>query len=106
MSAEPALADRSAVDLTRLIRTRAASAVEVLEASLDRVERLNGVINAVVTLNPRAMDEARDLDRRLAQGEDPGPLWGLPVGIKDVTPVAALRTTYGSPLYADHVPDA
>ena len=106
MNADPALADRSAVDLTRLIRTRAASAVEVLEASLDRVERLNGAINAVVTLNPRAMDEARDLDRRLAQGEDPGPLWGLPVGIKDVTPVAALRTTYGSPLYADHVPDA
>ena len=45
------------------------------------------------------------LDRRIAQGETAGPLCGLPVGIKDVTPVAGLRTTYGSPIYADHVPD-
>ena len=44
------------------------------------------------------------LDRRLARGEDPGLLCGLPVGIKDVTPVAGLRTTFGSPIYADHVP--
>ena len=54
-------------------------------------------LNAVVTLNPRAMDDARALDARLAAGEDPGLLCGLPVGIKDVTPVAGLRTTYGSP---------
>ena len=45
------------------------------------------------------------LDRRLARGDDPGLLCGLPVGIKDVTPVAGLRTTFGSPIYADHVPD-
>ena len=51
------------------------------------------------------MDDARDVDRRLARGEDPGLLCGLPVGIKDVTPVAGLRTTFGSPIYADHVPD-
>ena len=51
------------------------------------------------------MDDAHELDRRLARGEDPGPLCGLTVGIKDVTPVAALRTTFGSPIYADHVPD-
>jgi amidase len=96
---------RSAVDLARLIRTRAVSAVEVIEASLDRIQRLNGMINAVVTLNPRAVDDARSIDRQLARGENPGTLGGLPVGIKDVTPVASLRTTYGSPLYADHVPD-
>ena len=96
---------RSALDLARLIRTRAVSAVEVIEASLERVQRLNGTINAMVTMNPRALDDARAIDRRLAHGEDPGALCGLPVGIKDVTPVASLRTTYGSPLYADHVPD-
>ena len=89
----------------RLVAARDVSAREVLEASLERVERLNPTINAIVTLNPRAMDDARELDRRLARGEDPGPLCGLTVGIKDVTPVAALRTTFGSPIYADHVPD-
>ncbi len=78
---------------------------EVVHASLERVDRLNGTINAIVTLNPRAMDDAHELDRRIARGENPGPLCGLTVGIKDVTPVAGLRTTFGSPLYADYVPD-
>ena len=84
---------------------REVSAVDVLQACLDRVDRLNATINAVVTLNPRALDDARAIDGRIARGENVGVLAGLPVGIKDVTPVASLRTTYGSPLYADHVPD-
>jgi amidase len=99
-----ALVDRSAADLRHLVASRAVSAVEVVEASLARIEALNGTINAVVTLNPRAVDDAREIDRQIAAREAPGPLCGLPVGIKDVTPVAALRTTYGSPAYADYVP--
>jgi amidase len=81
------------------------SAVDVVEACLERVSERNGVINAVVTLNDSAIEDARTVDRRLALGEEPGLLCGLPVGIKDVTPVAGLRTTFGSPLYADYVPD-
>jgi amidase len=88
-----------------MVAAREVSAVEVLVACLDRIERLNPVINAVVTLNPRARDEARAVDQKIARGENPGPLCGLPVGIKDVTPVASVRTTFGSPLYADYVPD-
>jgi amidase len=99
------LTDRSAADLRRLIFARSVSVSEVVDACLHRVDRLNGAINAVVTLNPRVRDDARALDDRLAHGEDPGLLCGLPVGIKDVTPVASLRTTYGSPLYSNHVPD-
>ena len=99
------LADRSATEIRRLIARREASCAEVLDASLARLQQLNGTINAVVTVNERAIDDARALDVRLARGEDPGPLCGLPAGIKDVTPVASLRTTYGSPLYADYVPD-
>ncbi len=100
----PALADLPATDLRRLVAARDVSPVEVVEASLARVARYNPVINAVVTLNPRALDEARALEQRLARGEPAGPLCGLAVGIKDVTPVAGLRTTFGSPLYADYVP--
>lgn len=99
------LALTSASQLRRLVASRELSAVEVVEASLRRVEAANATINAVVTLNPHALDDARAIDRRLAAGESPGLLCGLPAGIKDVTPVAALRTTYGSTIYADNVPD-
>ncbi|HUE85416.1 MAG TPA: amidase [Vicinamibacterales bacterium] len=100
-----ALADRSATELRQLVASREVTAAAVVEACLHRIERLNDSINAVVTLNPRALDDARALDERLARGDHPGLLCGLPVGIKDVTPVAALRTTFGSTIYADYVPD-
>src|SRR5256712_2364063 len=98
------LADRSATELARLVRSREVSPVEVIEACLARVEPYNPAVNAVVTLNPRALDDAGDLELRLVRGEEVGLLAGLPVGIKDVTPVAGLRTTYGSALYRDYVP--
>src|SRR5256884_5470336 len=94
----------SAPELARLVRPREVSPVEVIEACLARVERYTPAVNAVVTLNPRALDDAGALEQRLAQGAEVGLLAGVPVGIKDVTPVAGLRTTYGSPLYRDHVP--
>lgn len=96
---------RPAYELRRLLLGREISAVELIEACLARIEQLNPTINAVVTLNDRALDDARALDERFAGGEEPGLLFGLPVGIKDVTPVAGLRTTFGSPLYSDHVPE-
>jgi amidase len=92
-----------ATELSRRVLAREISAVEVLEACLERVEQLNPTLNAVVTLNPRAREEARKVDRRVERGEAL-PLAGLPVGIKDVTEVAGVRTTYGSPLFAEHVP--
>ncbi len=99
-----ALPDLSAVEIRRRIATGDISPVDVVQACLDRVEAVNPDVNALVTPNEEALEEARVLEARLARGEDPGPLCGLPVGIKDVTEVAGLRTTYGSPLYADHVP--
>jgi amidase len=96
----------SAAETARKVRSGDTSPVEVVEAAVARVERLNPLLNAIVTLNPRALDDARDLERRIGAGEDPGPLAGLPVGIKDVTPVAGLRHTYGSTLYADNVATA
>jgi amidase len=106
MPVDARLVERSATELRQLIEERAVSVAEAVQASLERVEQLNGTINAIVTLNPRALDDARELDRRIARGDDPGPLCGLTAGIKDVTPVASLRTTFGSPVYADYVPDA
>ncbi len=95
----------SASELERRLRAGEISPVEVVEASLARVDRYGGLINAVVTLNERAVEDARALEEALSRGEEPGPLFGLPVGIKDVTPVRGLRTTFGSRMYADHVPE-
>ncbi len=89
----------------RLVRERDVSAVEILDACLEQVERHNEAVNAVVTLNDAAREDAHAIDAAWARGDDPGPLVGLPVGIKDVTETAGIRTTYGSKLFADHVPD-
>ena len=93
----------TATAIARGVAEGAASAVAVVEAALERVARFNEALNAIVTLNPTAVDEARAIDERVAAGETL-PLAGVPVGIKDVTPVAGLRTTYGSPFYTQHVP--
>ena len=98
------LPDLSATELRRRIAAREVTAVEYVDACLARVKQLNPVLNAIVTLNPNALEDAAQLDKRIKNGDDPGPLCGLTVGVKDVTPVADLRTTYGSPIYADHVP--
>jgi amidase len=98
------IAGLSASDIRRLIGRRDVSPVEVVEACLARVERFNGTVNAVVTLSERALDDARELEAEAVKGRM-GPLCGVPVGIKDVTPVAGLRTTYGSRITAEHVPD-
>lgn len=95
---------RSATELRELLRRKEISPTDLIKVSLEQIERYNGAINAVVTLNPRATDEARELEKKAKHAEEQGPLYGLPVGIKDVTPVGGLRTTFGSPLFADHVP--
>ncbi|MER6876645.1 amidase family protein, partial [Amycolatopsis sp. NPDC000673] len=93
-------------ELARRLRTRDLSAREVLQAHLDRIEQVNPQINAIVTLTAeRALSEAAAADERLARGEEVGPLHGIPVAHKETHDVAGVRTTYGSPIFADHVPD-
>jgi amidase len=97
---------RSARQLRDLIAARELSAVEVLEAHLARIEAVNPRINAIVTLVPeRALSEAAELDARAARGEPLGLLHGLPVAVKDLMDTAGIRTTYGSRVHADHVPE-
>jgi amidase len=98
------LPDLSATELRRLIGAREISALEVVDACLARADSLNPTLNAIVSTNEAVREDARVLDRRLARGEDPGILCGLPVGIKDVTPVVGLRTTFGSRIYHDYIP--
>ncbi|MEZ5294632.1 MAG: amidase family protein [Vicinamibacterales bacterium] len=94
----------TATRIHQAVIRRERRATDVVSDALAAIEARNPELNAIVTLNPRAMDEAAEIDRRLHAGEDVGPLAGVPVGIKDITPVAGLRTTYGSPIYRNHVP--
>ncbi|HEX6468531.1 MAG TPA: amidase family protein [Streptosporangiaceae bacterium] len=99
------LAALPAVTLARMLRTRELSATELLVACLDRVERLNGPLNAIVTLAAEpAAAAAEAADKAAARGEFLGPLHGLPIAIKDIAATAGIRTTYGSPIMADNVP--
>jgi amidase len=101
-----ALWDNDAITLTRMMRGREVSAREVIAAHIDRVEAVDGAVNAVVTrCFEQAMAKAAAADQALARGEPPGLLHGLPVAHKDLLDTAGVRTTYGSPLFAEHVPD-
>ncbi len=94
----------TASELAAAIRARRVSAREALDAHMRRIERHNPALNAVVTMNPRAEDEARAADDALARGEAPGPLHGVPITIKDCFETAGLRTTNGHEPTAGYVP--
>lgn len=101
------LAFESAVSLARRVREREVSSRELVDLYLARIERLNGPINAVVTLDADgARARARVLDERLARGDIAGPLHGVPMTIKDAFETAGIRTTGGAVEWRDHVPAA
>jgi amidase len=96
-----------ATDLAAMIREKRLSAREVMEAHLRQIERVNPKVNAIVMLveEDQLMAQARAADEIIAKGKSLGPLHGLPVGVKDLTETKGIRTTYGSPLFRDYVPD-
>jgi len=97
----------SARELTRMIRDKETSAEEVMRAHLSRIERVNPGLNAIVTLHPElALEGARAADARQARGEPLGPLHGLPIAHKDLAMTAGIRTTFGSTLFRNFVPES
>jgi amidase len=95
-----------AVELVKLYRTRKTSPLEVMESLLARIDAVNPQVNAIVTLaRESALWEARRATAALKRGAPLPPLFGVPVAIKDVTATKGLRTTHGSKLFENHVPD-
>ncbi len=95
----------SAREIAARVRAKELTATQVLEAHLAQTARENPKVNAICTLaEDKARGWAAEIDAKVAAGQDPGILAGVPVGIKDVHPTAGIRTTWGSPTMADHVP--
>jgi amidase len=96
-----------ATDVAAMIREKKLSAREVMEAHLRQIERVNPKVNAIVTLvdEEQLIAQARAADEIIAKSKSLGPLHGLPVGVKDLTETKGIRTTYGSPLFSNFVPD-
>jgi amidase len=105
--AEPSLCFEPATALAAKLRKKELSARELLDAHLKQIERVNPKVNAIVTLvADQARDKAKLCDEAAARGRFLGPLHGLPVVHKDLADTKGIRTTYGSPIFKDHVPTA
>jgi amidase len=90
------------------IHSRQISCVEVMNAYLDHIDEINPKVNAIVALQDRSglLAQARQRDAQLARGETRGPLHGFPHAVKDLQPVSGIRSTQGSPILKDFVPNA
>ena len=88
-------------ELAAAVRERRVSSEELVRTALERIERLNPAINAVISVREQSLDEARGLDGRVAAGEDPGPLAGIPLLVKDMEDVEGVPSTFGSLVFAD-----
>src|SRR5690242_16990496 len=105
MSAELCFA--SAVELTQKIRRREISAVELMETFLDRIDAVNPEVNAICTFIGReqAIRQARIADESGGGASQTRPLHGLPVAVKDLVVTKGIRTTFGSPIYKNFIPN-
>lgn len=100
------LAYTPATELAAAIAAKRVSALEVTQSLLARIDRVNPMINAYCTVTADfALAAARSADERLMRGEAPGPLHGVPISIKDLTPTAGIRTTFGSKAFEHYVPE-
>jgi len=88
------------------LRARRVSSVEVTTAAIQRIDRHNAALKTFITVTPeQALQQARQADAELAAGQDRGPLHGIPVAVKDLFFTRGVRTTAGSRLYENFVPE-
>jgi amidase len=106
LAAEEPVCFMPAHEMARSIRSREIGVRQLLETHLSQIDRVNPHVNAICTLVANeARQQADAADAALAQGIEPGALFGLPIAVKDLVDTRGIRTTYGSPIYANHVPD-
>ena len=96
----------TATKMRQLISDKQISSVELMEAHLNQINDVNPHVNAIVTLDvDLAMNQAKKSDKLLSENHQVGILQGLPTAHKDLVPTKGMRTTFGSPLYKNYIPD-
>ena len=98
------LTNASMLDIAKAVRTKKVSAKEVCAHYLDRTEKLNPLLNAFISLNEAAMQEAEAIDQRIAKGEEVGVFAGVPLGVKDMFCTKGLLTTAASKILKGFIP--
>ncbi len=97
---------KSIPEIGAMFRSGALSPLELTRLTLDRIEQLNPSLNAFITVTfERALEQAASAERELLSGVDRGPLHGVPIALKDLVDTAGIRTTCGSRILKDHVPE-
>ncbi len=91
-------------EIATSIRSKKVSAVEVTKHFLSRIEKIDKQLNAFITVNARALDEAKKVDAEVAQGKNPGLLAGVPIAVKDLLCTEGLKTTAASKILANFIP--
>ena len=104
--ADQELMSMTLAEAARSIKARKVSPVELVQASLDRIELLDSKVNAFITVTgERALAAARKAEQAVARGSYIGPMHGIPYAVKDIYSTKGIRTTRGSKVFADYVPD-
>jgi aspartyl-tRNA(Asn)/glutamyl-tRNA(Gln) amidotransferase subunit A len=98
------LTNATLTEIRDSVLSKRLTAVEVTKHFLERIDRLDPQINSFVTVNPKAIEEARAIDEALAKGREPGPLAGVPIGVKDLLCTEGLRTTACSRVLENFIP--
>ncbi len=96
--------DKPIAEIVKKIKAREIKAVDVVQESLERIQKFNPKLNAFITLNEKALDQARAIDKLIEHGQDPGALAGIPVGIKDMLCTEGLQTTACSNILKGFIP--
>ena len=106
MSPSAELHYKTIVELAPLIESRELSPVDLTQEMLDRIELLDGTLKAYATLTPElALDQARQAEQEIIEGNYRGPLHGIPIAVKDLCSTAGIRTMGGSAVFANNMPD-
>jgi Asp-tRNA(Asn)/Glu-tRNA(Gln) amidotransferase A subunit family amidase len=105
-AADPDLSDTTIAQLETALKSGDVTCTDVVQSAIDRVKTYDATLNAVITINPQALADAAALDADPASGAALGPAHCLPVVLKDNIETDQVRTTFGSPLFADWTPDA
>jgi amidase len=96
----------TAISMAEKIKAKELSPVEVVQSHLDRIRHINPKLNLFITVfEEEALREAKLAEEELMKEEIRGPLHGIPIALKDLTPISGRRTTFGSPLFKDHISD-